>query len=138
MENQPTTPSSLPALEGLEMLGFNQELAGTTNEIELLGHTSSDQKDAMKQAIQNFLEKISHANQCTDNTCPIKDCDIGKKLIDHVETTCQNKVSNGCNICTKFCAMVFDHSTNCSEARCSVPLCWKLKIMNQQQGQLFR
>lgn len=79
------------------------------------------------QQIRAHLDIILHAGSCSGPPgCASQNCQRMKQLFQHIGG-CDVTYKRGCKICMRLFALLTRHSKDCSEAKCPIPYCGRIK-----------
>lgn len=89
----------------------------------------------LKKSLQECLKALVHATLCPYEGCNLKFCRTLKSLGQHMRI-CQKKNGGTCRFCKQFTIICFQHAKTCTEIRCLVPSCLKIRsrMMLMQSG----
>ena len=85
------------------------------------------------QALENCIQSLMHAQQCTVAGCQRPLCPRMKSKMAHFRS-CQRKTDGSCPLCKRMIGLFTYHAKQCREMQCSVPYCvaFRQKMTMQQ------
>eukprot|EP00606_Chrysophyceae_sp_TOSAG23-5_P001021 GSChrysophyteH2.ASY1.ANO1.1469.1 assembled CDS len=96
-------------------------------------HNPDAPKFERARSIQQHMEYLQHASQCTSATCPSRTCAKMKEFIKH-EQLCQIKAVGGCRLCQRINAFLTLHARSCKLETCVVPKCHEIRNQIRQMA----
>ena len=115
----------------------------TTIGLDADNDTSSDSqnlhpRETKREAIERFERALVHSTKChaADCRCPSRfSCQQPKKVCRHRQV-CQKKLNGSCPLCKQLIELCYLHACSCTDVRCMVPSCQKMKQNWKQQKKL--
>ena len=98
-------------------------------------HTHTAQKDPREQhkaSVQRCIQFLVHASQCRDPLCTQPGCIKIECVLGHFKN-CRLQASVSCAICKAFLLLSYSHAKSCTDEKCLVLLCTRIKKKLREQ-----